>query len=664
MADGGTLPGRDTLTTCPYCGVGCGVRVTVDDDGVVAVHGDKSHPANYGRLCSKGTALGETVDLDGRLLHPQIGDRWVDWDTALDTVSRRFRDVIDMHGPDAVAFYVSGQLLTEDYYVANKLMKGRIGSANIDTNSRLCMSSAVAAYKRAFGSDTVPTAYEDLEHADVIVLVGSNLAWCHPVLFQRIVMARKSRPGLKVIVVDPRRTDSCDGAYLHLALRSGTDAVLFNGLLHWLSEHGKVDSAFVAGCTQGVEDAVNTARWHAGSVDSVAEKCGLSAGDVTTFYQLFAATERVVTVFSQGVNQSSSGTDKGNSIINCHLLTGRLGRRGCGPFSITGQPNAMGGREVGGLANQLAAHMDLDNAAHRDIVSRFWQASALPESPGLKAVDLFNAVEAGKIKAIWIMATNPAVSLPDSSRVRRALAACDCVVVSDCVAHNDTLVHADIRLPALAWGEKDGTVTNSERCISRQRAFLPAPGEAKADWWIIAEVARRMGYQGFDYTSAAEIFDEHARLSCFENTGSRDFDLSGLVDLGSAGFDAMQPVQWPVATDRNGTPRMLSDGRFFTPTGRANFVAVTPRPPARFPDAAYPLVLNTGRVRDQWHTMTRTGKSPRLGGHISEPFVAMHPLDAAESGIRDRELATMVSEYGEAILRVDLTESQPRGQVF
>ncbi|MCB1792462.1 MAG: molybdopterin-dependent oxidoreductase, partial [Gammaproteobacteria bacterium] len=352
-------------TTCPYCGVGCGINVTLSADGEVGVRGDRNHPANLGRLCSKGLALAETIDLDGRLLHPSVDGQQCDWDAALDAVSSRLRAVIDEHGPDAVAFYVSGQLLTEDYYVANKLMKGFIGSANIDTNSRLCMSSAVAAYKRAFGSDTVPNNYEDLEQADLIVIVGSNLAWCHPVLYQRILAARKQRPLLKVVVVDPRRTATCDAADLHLQLRSGTDAVLFNGLLNWLDQHAQQDEHFIASHTDGYDEALSSARWYAPNVEAVATQSGLSAADVRRFYALFGETKRVVTLFSQGVNQSSSGTDKGNAIINCHLLTGRIGYAGAGPFSITGQPNAMGGREVGGLANQLAAHMELADDGHR-----------------------------------------------------------------------------------------------------------------------------------------------------------------------------------------------------------------------------------------------------------------------------------------------------------
>ncbi len=653
-----------TKTTCPYCGVGCGVDVAIDADGGVTVHGDKTHPANFGRLCSKGSALAETVDLDDRLLYPSIGGERVGWDRALDDIAGRFKRVIDEHGPDAVAFYVSGQLLTEDYYVANKLMKGFIGSANIDTNSRLCMSSAVAAYKRAFGSDTVPNSYEDLEQADLIVLTGSNLAWCHPVLFQRILVAKKARPAMKIVVIDPRRTSSCDGSTLHLALRAGTDAVLFNGLLAWLHAQGRVDDEFVRGHTQGVEEALGMARWYAPSVTTVAEQCRLPAESVRQFYELFADTERVVTLFSQGINQSSSGTDKGNAIINCHLLTGRIGKSGAGPFSITGQPNAMGGREVGGLANQLAAHMDIENPAHRELVGRFWQSPAVATSPGLKAVDLFRAVESGAVKALWVMATNPAVSLPDSEQVRRALQKCEYLVVSDCVAMTDTLQYAQVRLPALAWGEKDGTVTNSERRISRQRAFLPVPGEAKADWWMLAEVAGRMGYPGFDYRSVADVFDEHARLSGFENSGDRDFDIGGLSGLDAAAYDTLPPTTWPVPADRPAPERLFANRQFFTENRRANFVPITPRPPGAQVDEGYPLVLNTGRVRDHWHTMTRTGKSPRLSGHISEPYLAINPRDAADVGLRNGQLATLISPWGEAILRAEVTDEQQDGQVF
>lgn len=653
-------------TTCPYCGVGCGVLATVTKDAAVTVKGDKQHPANLGRLCSKGAALGETVGLEDRLLHPQVAGELVSWEGAITTVAAGLQRVIHEHGPDAVAFYVSGQLLTEDYYVANKLMKGFIGSANIDTNSRLCMSSSVAGHKRAFGADTVPCSYEDLERANLVVLVGSNAAWCHPVLYQRITAAKKQNPQLRVVVIDPRRTATCDIADTHLALRAGSDAVLFNGLLHYLQQNEYVSPLFVSAHTQGVEAALASAAQSAASVAEVAQACGLTEQAVSEFYALFAQTERVVTVFSQGINQTSSGTDKVNAIINCHLLTGRIGRPGMGPFSFTGQPNAMGGREVGGLANQLAAHMEIDDPQHRDRVQRFWDSPVIADKAGLKAVELFEAVAQGRIKAVWVMATNPAVSLPDADRVREALAGCELVVVSDCMQRTDTSELADVLLPALTWGEKDGTVTNSERRISRQRSFLPPPGEAKPDWWIISAVARQMGFEeAFAFESPAQIFREHARLSAFENDGERDFDIGAFCDLDEIGYTELAPVQWPLRLGETaGTARLFGDGRFFTPDGRARFVAVTPRPPAHAPDDSFPFVLNTGRVRDQWHTMTRTGKAPRLAEHSPEPTVAIHPDDAMNAGVEEGGLARVFSRWGEVILRVRLTKEQLPGSLF
>src|SRR3954453_15664763 len=433
---------REVRTTCPYCGVGCGVLAKIAADGQVSVRGDPDHPANFGRLCSKGSALAETIDLEGRILYPEIHGRRASWDEALDLVAKRFSETIEKHGPDSVAFYVSGQLLTEDYYVANKLMKGFIGSANIDTNSRLCMASSVAGHRRAFGGDVVPGNYEDLELADLVVLVGSNLAWCHPVLYQRLVRA-KSEHGTRIVVIDPRRTATCDAADLHLAINPGSDVLLFNGLLAHLGRAGAVDQDFIANYTNGFAQAFLSAGDDACDMDAVAAGCGLTLGEIQEFYGWFANTTASVTVYSQGVNQSSRGTDKVNAIVNCHLATGRIGRPGMGPFSITGQPNAMGGREVGGLANQLAAHMDF---APRDIdrVRRFWQAPHIATRPGLKAVDLFRAVEAGTIKAVWIMATNPAVRPPDSEKVARALDLCPLVIVSDCVRHTDTADRADI----------------------------------------------------------------------------------------------------------------------------------------------------------------------------------------------------------------------------
>ncbi|RPI58507.1 MAG: nitrate reductase, partial [Lysobacterales bacterium] len=481
-------------TTCPYCGVGCGLLAArAADGGGHEIRGDPEHPANFGRVCSKGAALGETLGLEGRLLHPEIHGARASWDEALDVVAQGFARTIEAHGPDSVAFYVSGQLLTEDYYVANKLMKGFIGSANIDTNSRLCMASAVAGYRRAFGSDSVPNDYTDLEQAELIVLVGSNLAWCHPVLFQRVTAAKAANPKLKLVLIDPRRTQTAEIADLFLPVRPGTDVILFNGLLNYLRKEDTLDLEFLDAHTEGFGAALRCAKDSAASIPAVAAACGLKEDDVLDLYRWFARTPKTVTAFSQGVNQSTSGTDKVNAIVNVHLATGRIGKPGMGPFSLTGQPNAMGGREVGGLANQLAAHMDFA-AGNVDRVARFWGSARTAAKPGLKAVDLFEAVERGVVKAIWIMSTNPVVSMPDAERVRRALQGCELVVVSDCVRDTDTTRCAHVLLPAAAWGEKSGTVTNSERRISRQRTFLSAPGEARPDWWIVTQVARRMGF--------------------------------------------------------------------------------------------------------------------------------------------------------------------------
>ncbi|MGV8953828.1 MAG: molybdopterin-dependent oxidoreductase [Cypionkella sp.] len=642
-------------TTCPYCGVGCGVLATPQPDGSVTITGDPDHPANFGRLCSKGSALGETQSLEGRLLHPEINGAQASWDEALDLVASTFQRTIAEHGPNSVAIYGSGQLLTEDYYVANKLMKGFIGSANIDTNSRLCMASSVAGHKRAFGSDTVPGNYEDLELADLVVLVGSNLGWCHPVLYQRIAKAKLERPAMRVVLIDPRRTATADIADLHLPLQSDGDSALFVGLLAHLARAGVMAREFLADHTTGADAALTIAEdW---AVERIAAATGLAEADIALFYDWFAATEKTVTVFSQGVNQSSSGTDKVNAIINCHLLTGRIGRPGMGPFSVTGQPNAMGGREVGGLANMLAAHMDFTpDAIER--VSRFWGSTNVASQPGLKAVDLFAAMGRGEIKAVWIMATNPVDSMPEADAVRAALRACPFVVVSDMIANTDTGVEAHVRLPAAGWGEKDGTVTNSERRISRQRPFLSAPGEARPDWWIITQVARRMGFgAAFDYSSPGQIFAEHAELSAFENHGSRDFDLTGLI---GADYESLAPVQWPIR--RRPSARMFGDGRFFTPDGKARFVPVLPPPPLR--PAPGSFILNTGRVRDHWHTMTRTGKAARLSAHMAEPFVELHPADAEALSIRRASLVRLSNRHGSVLVRALVTDRQRRGHAF
>ncbi|WP_455220372.1 molybdopterin-dependent oxidoreductase [Kaarinaea lacus] len=659
---------RVTKTTCPYCGVGCGVIARQDGKGVIKVAGDPDHPANFGRLCSKGAALAQTIDLPERLLHPLVRGERTNWGDAIDKVARDFSNVINEFGPDAVAFYVSGQILTEDYYVANKLMKGFIGSANIDTNSRLCMSSSVAGHKRAFGADIVPCCYEDLERSNMIVLTGSNTAWCHPVLYQRIKQAKKDNPQLYIAVVDPRRTATCDIADIHLPLAAGSDAVLFNGLLAYLHRQGEENTLFTRAYTEGLDEALNIALSSAFGIEQVAAACNLPMEQVERFYKQFARTERVITVYSQGVNQSSSGTDKVNAIINCHLFTGRIGRPGMGPFSFTGQPNAMGGREVGGLANQLASHMDIDNQQHRSLVQRFWQSPSIATEHGMKAVDMFDAIHAGKIKAVWIMGTNPAVSLPDARRVKDALARCQFVVVSDCMRYTDTTQFAHVLLPATTWGEKDGTVTNSERRISRQRRFLTEPGEAKPDWWIISQVARTMGYENtFNYKNPYDIFIEHASLSGFENDGERDFDISGLTTLTRQQYDELVPIQWPVKvneTDVQAEKRFFGDGRFYTASRKARFIPVNPRRPSNVPTPDFPLILNTGRLRDQWHTMTRTGKTSRLTSHEPEPYIAIHPEDADKYHIMDNTLVVVKSRWGEITIKARLSKDQSQGAVF
>jgi assimilatory nitrate reductase catalytic subunit len=657
------LPETVTRTTCPYCGVGCGVIASPD---AAALRGDTDHPANAGRLCSKGSALGETLGLERRLLVPEIGGRRATWDEALGLVAAKFSEAIASYGPDSVALYVSGQYLTEDYYVANKLMKGFIGAANIDTNSRLCMASSVAGHTRAFGEDVVPGCYEDLEEADLVVFVGSNAAWCHPVLFRRLEAARRAR-GTRIVVIDPRRTATCNDADLHLPLRLGSDVALFAGLLVHLAASEALDLDYVNAHTRGFDAALDTARTAAPSVEAVAQVTGVDAARIASFYALFTQTTRAVTLYSQGVNQSSAGTDKVNAIINCHLATGRIGKPGMGPFSLTGQPNAMGGREVGGLANQVAAHMRFDRPAHVDRVRRFWNAPNMAAKPGLKAVDLFDAMLDGKVRALWVAGTNPAVSLPRANRVREALSRCPFVVVAD-VKHNDTGEFAHVRLPALAWAEKDGTVTNSERRISRQRAFLPAPGEARADWWMLAELGRRMGFgRAFDYGNAAQIFREHAALSAFENDGERAFNLGGLAAIDDDAYDALEPAQWPVRGDGAREPlqssaRLFADGRFSHPDGRACFVATPFRPPAEMRDGG--LMLNTGRIRDQWHTMTRTGDVPGLSQHTPEPFLDMHPDDAAAARLENGGFARIESRHGAATMRVRVTDAQRPGDVF
>ncbi len=657
-------------TTCAYCGVGCGVTATVTGERTVTIAGDGDHPANFGKLCSKGTHLGETVGLEGRLLHPMIGAERVGWDAALDEVAGRMRQCIAEHGPDSVAFYVSGQLLTEDYYVANKLMKGFVGSGNIDTNSRLCMASAVAAHNRAFGEDVVPCSYDDLDAADLIVLVGSNTAWCHPVIWQRIEAIRERR-GTKVVVIDPRRTETAEQADLHVAVAPDGDVALFNALLAEMRVRGLVETSDVD-VPEGFWDNLSPARLREGLGVGLPQNAapaaahpqplpqagGESGGvDTATFRalaDLVAAHPRMVTLFSQGANQSVSGTDKGNAIINLHLALGRINQPGAGPFSITGQPNAMGGREVGGLANMLACHLGFTEPERADVAA-FWNTDRLCTGPGLKAVEMFRAVHEGRIKFLWVMATNPAVSMPDAGFVREALARCPTVVVSDVIADTDTVKFAHIRLPALAWAEKDGTVTNSERMVSRQRALFAAPGDARADWQIVCQLAARMGWgDAFDFATPAAVFREYAAMTALAPRHGKLLDLSDKADITDRAYETLEPFKWgglhPFA------------GGYPTPTGRARMIAVAA--PAALVDPEFPLRLNTGRYRDQWHTMTRTGLSPTLSQHRREPCLEVHPADATARDLADGGLARVVTPQGAALFRVSLSDGQRRGEIY
>ncbi|CAH6841852.1 Nitrate reductase [Vibrio chagasii] len=676
-------------STCAYCGVGCGIEVRPTASGKLEVRGDKDHPSNYGKLCTKGAALGDTVTPIGRLTQPMqrvaSGQQLLPWSSASQLVADKFKQAIEQHGPDSVAFYVSGQLLTEDYYVANKLMKGFIGSANIDSNSRLCMASSVVGHKRAFGTDTVPVCYEDLEQAEVVVITGSNLAWCHPVLFQRLRAAKQANPDMKVIVIDPRYTDSCEIADIHLALESGSDVALFNGLLAYLDDNDQLDSDYIENHTQGFTEAIRTATDYRYTESgwgnkSVPELTGLSEQQLEQFYQLFASKEKVLTIYSQGVNQSTQGCDKVNAIINCHLATGKIGKPGMGPFSVTGQPNAMGGREVGGLANTLAAHFEFGDPQSHQTVSEFWQTDSLATRAGLKAIDLFNAMNECKIKAVWIMATNPVVSLPDSEKIKTALEKCPFVVVSDCIADTETTRLADVVLPAQGWSEKSGTVTNSERRISRQRRVLPSPGEAKPDWWILKEVAQKMGFkEQFNYRHEGEIFKEYCEMTALSNeTGkARDLCLIGLTQLDEKGYGELTPQQWPVLEYQPEIieQRMFTDGEFFTESGKAQFVAVEHDKPIADTSVEFPLIMNTGRIRDQWHTMSRTGLAAGLGEHTPEPFVAMHPDTVAELGLDEfgldafnhatiNPVVKVRSAQGECQARLVVTKEMRREQVF
>jgi len=658
-------PTKDTRSTCCYCGVGCGIIIESDGTRITGVRGDPDHPANFGRLCSKGSTLHLTARDEMRALYPELrtvrGEerQRVSWDGALDAVAEKFASVIREHGPDAVGFYVSGQLLTEDYYVFNKLAKGLIGTNNVDTNSRLCMSSAVAGYKATLGADAPPGCYEDIDFAKCIFIAGSNTAYAHPIVFRRIEDARKKNPDLKLIVADPRCTDTASAADLHLAILPGTDVALFNAMLHVMLREGWTDTDYIAAHTEGLAQLKATVRDY--TPQHVAEICGIAAEDIVQAACWFAQGP-TLSLYCQGLNQSTQGTQKNAALINLHLATGQIGKPGAAPLSLTGQPNAMGGREVGGLANLLSGHRDLDNPAHRAEVAALWGVPDVPAQPGKTAVEMFEAVRRGEIRALWIACTNPAQSMPDLNMIKEALDAAELVVVQEAFRNTDTVAYADVLLPATTWGEKEGTVTNSERCISRVRSAVPVPGEARHDWQIVVDFAQRLALRlgkrnVLNYANTEEIFNEHRAT-----TQGRDLDIGG---LSYALLESAGPQQWPLLQgEMQGRKRLYGDGMFPTSSGKARFANTVYIPVAEDTDARYSLHLNTGRLRDQWHGMSRTGGVGRLFSHVEEPLLSMHGNDMKRRGLDEGDMVKVSSRRGQLNVRVSASDEMRAGQVF
>ncbi|HEY8783310.1 MAG TPA: molybdopterin-dependent oxidoreductase [Mucilaginibacter sp.] len=652
-----------STSTCCYCGIGCGVLIHKDKSGNVLVEGDKEHPVNKGMLCSKGLNLHYTVnDKSDRLLYPQMRYnksmplQRVSWDEALDRTVAVFKTFIDKYGPDSVAFYASGQCLTEEYYVINKLMKGFIGSNNIDTNSRLCMSSAVAAYKMALGEDSVPVCYDDIELADCFYVTGANPAWCHPILWRRVEAHKAANPDVKIIVVDPRATDTCGIADLHLQINPGTDITLNHAIGRALIENGDIDLDFITNHAEGFEQY--SAMVFKKSMAEAARQCGVSEAGIRLAAKYIAEAKGFISMWTMGLNQSSVGVNKNLSLINLNLITGQIGKPGSGPLSLTGQPNAMGGREVGGLANLLPAHRDLNNPLHRAEVQKFWGGTTIDPKPGLTATEMFEALNDGRLKAIWIICTNPITSLPDVRLAEEALKKAKFVVVQEISDKPESLAYADVILPAAAWAEKEGTMTNSERRVSYLNKIIDAPGEALPDSEIICRFARKMGYKGFDFENAAAIYAEHARL-----TAKTNIDISGLnYDI----LKEQKTVQWPYKKKGSvqGTPRLFTDKHFYTPSKKA---IIHPAPDiltSEKPDADFPFILTTGRIRDQWHTMSKTGKVNKLNQHYPSSFLEIHPHDAAALKISEGDITVISSRRGEVRVKAKISAQIKQGVVF
>jgi assimilatory nitrate reductase catalytic subunit len=692
----------ETKSTCPYCGVGCGVIIESEGNQITGVRGDPLHPANFGRLCSKGSNLHLTataaVTQQTRLLHPMqranrdAAPQRISWDAALDSAAKKFAQVITDHGPDAVGFYISGQLLTEDYYVFNKLAKGLIGTNNIDSNSRLCMSSAVAGYKQTLGADAPPACYDDVNHAGCIFIVGSNTAFAHPILFRRIEDAKKANPAMKIIVADPRRTDTVELADLFLPIQPGTDVMLFNGMLHIMLWEGWINNDFINTHTDGFDALKATVRDC--TPELTADICGIKKEDLYKAAQMFATgassdpqrRKATLSLYCQGLNQSSSGTAKNAALINMHLATKQIGKLGAGPLSLTGQPNAMGGREVGGMANLMSGHRDLANPQHRAEIEKLWNVPSVPSAPGKTAIEMFQAAADGQIKVLWIVCTNPAQSMPDQAVVRKAMERAELVIVQEAFATTATCAYADILLPATTWGEKEGTVTNTERRVSRVRSAVAAPGETRNDWSIGAEFARRLekllpeknisvrpelveGFRQaqpereggskvsmFGYETPESVWLEHR-----ESTRGRDLDITG---MSYALLEAM-PLQWPMKEgETSGKERLYENNVFPTASGKANFVNTVYKQVAEPRESRFPFSLSTGRLRDQWHGMSRTGTLGKLFGHVAEPVVQMNVQDMTRRLLREGDLVHVTSKRGSIMLPVQASKEVGMSQAY
>ena len=671
---------ESTKTLCPYCGVGCGLEVSPpaqqgkqtnrDSQGnpIWRVRGDKAHPSSQGMLCVKGATIAESLDKN-RLRYPMVRDsldqefRRVSWDEAFDLIVKRIQTVRYTQGPEAICMYGSGQFQTEDYYIAQKLMKGCLGSNNFDANSRLCMSSAVAGYIQSFGADGPPCCYDDLELTDCAFLIGTNTAECHPIVFNRLEKYHKKNRKVKMIVVDPRRTQTAEAADLHLAIRPGTDIDLLNGIAHLLMRWGYIDAGFIDDCTSNFPAYAEVIQHY--SPEVAADQCGISIKDLETAARYWGESERVLSLWSMGVNQSSEGTAKVRTIINLHLMTGQIGKPGTGPFSLTGQPNAMGGREAGGLAHLLPGYRTVKNAQHRTEVEQFWglKLGQISPHPGLSVWEMITALENNSVGLLWIAATNPAVSMPDLERTKKALQRSPLTIYQDAYHPTETTAYAHVLLPASQWSEKTGVMTNSERMVTLCPAFRTPPGEAKADWEIFAEVGRRLGFvQEFTFANSGEVYAEFVKL-----TGHRPCDMTG---ISHDQLVAKGPMQWPYSEHQGGdsanshSKRLYTDLRFHTPDGRARFGAYHSRGLAEPPDPNYPFILTTGRVYGHWHTQTRTGHIEKIRVMHPQPFIEIHPRDAARLGITNNLLVEVRSRRGKAKFPALVTKAIAPGTVF